>query len=60
MKVRLTSLFEFDVIETFGTEEVNLGAERITLKALLRELAGKSKGTETVNLIMSLQENRME
>ncbi|MFC2010793.1 MoaD/ThiS family protein [Chloroflexota bacterium] len=45
MKIQLTSLFEFDVLETFGHEEVNLEAERTTLKALLQELARESKGT---------------
>jgi len=44
VKVRLASLFEFDVIQAFGHEEVNLETERTTLKALLLELAQKSKG----------------
>ncbi len=44
MKVYLTSLFEFDVEEAFGDEEMNLKGERATLKTLLQELTRKSEG----------------
>ena len=44
MKIRLTSLFEFDVIQAFGTEEVKLEVESTTLKEFLQELSRKTGG----------------
>jgi len=43
VEIKLRSLFEFDVIKAFGHEELNLEAERATLKTLLRGLTQKSE-----------------
>ena len=45
MKIRLKSFFHFDVIKAFGHEQINLEAEKATLKTLLQEVTRKSEGT---------------
>lgn len=50
MKIRLKSFFYFDVVKAFGQEQINLKAERPTLRTLLQEVARKSKGeVEIIN-----------
>jgi molybdopterin converting factor small subunit len=43
MKIRLKS-FNFDVVDNFGRDEVDLDTEPATLRGLLQELTQKSKG----------------
>jgi molybdopterin converting factor small subunit len=43
MKIRLRS-FNFDVVDMFGQDEVDLGSEPATLRSLLQELTQKSRG----------------
>ncbi len=43
MKVRLKS-FNFDVVRSFGQDEVDLEASRATLRTLLQELTERSGG----------------
>jgi molybdopterin converting factor small subunit len=50
VKIRLKSFFYFDVKKAFGQEQINLKAERATLRTLLQEVTRKSEGTvEIIN-----------